>query len=850
MAPGTITSAGATPTAVITVEPLKPSKDTISRLAVEASKLASGTAGYRPVWTTRVPRQSLRVPTQQQHPALDPIATNRSHAPFKPIFLPYVVGTCSRPPQGPTGPTPPPSSTQAMSQPPSTQQHAQQSTPLLLSSSSSHPTPLKVPASRGPYVSHQTVPPPRRMVFPLSPSEMVAPTLRPVPPPAWTDPLGFTVEMLPVPCAFLRLPWPPDQNYCRLVPTHPGQTPAIVDSECSAHHLIVKRMFVERTGVSPSAFLVRYVHSPSLAMWGTPSPQDEERIARVLIDRSQNAFPSNHIMGLGFAAAATLVAHLPSQEAAAAASGKDDVCLIYFRLKLSDLPFRRRELEEDWNQRRSEIHPDVSTIVVVFDFRFSELSPLGGEVWSPASMRKLVHLTAQTQSILDAWLVHNLQGRDITIIHLPPPSFAEVVDRAISQTPIGVQITPPTPPTIVTSFTPPPPPPPQKHSQLPSAPPLQTPPPPRQNQVPHETPVTVKQFPDPTPWIPRPHKQTDQVTPPASDIATAYHIKQGEVIKVQLPAPPTQAGGSPRSKPNKQQQRALGAPQPALNIAIPSVEVAQRLIKNRHVPIQHQETEEVPDADVPPPPTPRRFHHAIRHREVPRAKPTLVRRHARHTDMGSRTSQPHETPVGTPRSTCTTRPKMVSQTHTVVETKSIADPCEQVYDHAQKRGVPPRSRGTTPFPFCGACGIWDTPAAGGTSTSSDDLVPPAPDRGGGMPYDSFGDEETMGGVWTQLLQEDETDRASSTETFSALDLGHDDESPRGAQETFMPKQTTEHSDWRYHGAWHQRSDNGSLGHDDVSQRHFERERRTSRNAAAESTRRLQLPQQPRSRWLR
>lgn len=79
-------------------------------------------------------------------------------------------------------------------------------------------------------------------------------------------------------------------------------------------------------------------------------------------------------------------------------------------------------------------------VVVVFDFRFSDLTssalkPLPSTVssWTPDHMRRLVHLTAQTHSILDSWLINNLEGRELTIIHLPPPSFASVVDAAIEK---------------------------------------------------------------------------------------------------------------------------------------------------------------------------------------------------------------------------------------------------------------------------------------------------------------------------------------------------------------------------------------------------------------------------------
>lgn len=104
------------------------------------------------------------------------------------------------------------------------------------------------------------------------------------------DPVGFTLESLPLPCAYLRLPWPPESCYCRLMPSFNGHPP-IVDDEriskahtltsvsptlegvvtkdkipqkLSSHTLIIRRMFVERIASSPSSYLIRYVYSPAI----------------------------------------------------------------------------------------------------------------------------------------------------------------------------------------------------------------------------------------------------------------------------------------------------------------------------------------------------------------------------------------------------------------------------------------------------------------------------------------------------------------------------------------------------------------------------------------------------------
>lgn len=58
---------------------------------------------------------------------------------------------------------------------------------------------------------------------------------------------------------------------------------------------------------------------------------------------------------------------------------------------------------------------------------------MSNTTWSPDSMRRIVHLTAQTHSILDSWLINNLEGRELSIIHLPPTSFAALVDSSVAK---------------------------------------------------------------------------------------------------------------------------------------------------------------------------------------------------------------------------------------------------------------------------------------------------------------------------------------------------------------------------------------------------------------------------------
>lgn len=67
--------------------------------------------------------------------------------------------------------------------------------------------------------------------------------------------VGFNAESLPLPCAFLRLPWPRGKQFSRLLPAREDGPP----STCTFRQF-VKRMIVEEICSSPPYYLLRYTH--------------------------------------------------------------------------------------------------------------------------------------------------------------------------------------------------------------------------------------------------------------------------------------------------------------------------------------------------------------------------------------------------------------------------------------------------------------------------------------------------------------------------------------------------------------------------------------------------------------
>lgn len=177
----------------------------------------------------------------------------------------------------------------------------------------------------------------------------------------YSDPVGFTCDMLPIPCAFLRLPWPTDKCYIRLMPSDQD---AINDglgdkrgngnqSDVSSsllrplttepHFLIVKRMFVERIADSPSVYLIRYVFSP--LRWSRTQqtdskegrnspvimggPMNDENLVHLLFLRSQDLFAASNTVGLGFSTSSVFVSHIHRKQSEGLMEA--DVCVFYFR---------------------------------------------------------------------------------------------------------------------------------------------------------------------------------------------------------------------------------------------------------------------------------------------------------------------------------------------------------------------------------------------------------------------------------------------------------------------------------------------------------------------------------------
>jgi hypothetical protein len=100
------------------------------------------------------------------------------------------------------------------------------------------------------------------------------------------------LNMFPLPCAYLRLPWNPNSCYCRLIPTcrknelsnNSMKKDGIHEflSKFSSknrfpYEFIVERMFVERILQSPSQYILRYVYIPSYVLLKSNSRDSHDK---------------------------------------------------------------------------------------------------------------------------------------------------------------------------------------------------------------------------------------------------------------------------------------------------------------------------------------------------------------------------------------------------------------------------------------------------------------------------------------------------------------------------------------------------------------------------------------------
>lgn len=80
-----------------------------------------------------------------------------------------------------------------------------------------------------------------------------------------STPVSFSPATLPLPCAYLRIPWPRGKHFARLLPAREGPHGQEVQPAALAFRQYVKRMIVEDICSSPPYYLMRYSHFANLA---------------------------------------------------------------------------------------------------------------------------------------------------------------------------------------------------------------------------------------------------------------------------------------------------------------------------------------------------------------------------------------------------------------------------------------------------------------------------------------------------------------------------------------------------------------------------------------------------------
>lgn len=257
------------------------------------------------------------------------------------------------------------------------------------------------------------VPPPPTVFqnVPITP-----PALRVSSIPTVDGPLRWGPEALPLPCAYLRLPWPSGRSFARLLPSKHTKT---VKPAALTYRQYVKKMMVEEVCSSPPLYLLRYVHFASAAAdWESASVKTASRLLPFIWARK--CFPGVQAISLQRWVNEDCEAVLPSQPRARIefkserfahpAWDGDDIYTVFASLPgWDDLPISYRDLEQAFLESSvMEILDQASTcgsrkmlprrkhLVLAYDCAgpFSQ--------WSPHNMRQIVHLIGQSVSMLSS----------------------------------------------------------------------------------------------------------------------------------------------------------------------------------------------------------------------------------------------------------------------------------------------------------------------------------------------------------------------------------------------------------------------------------------------------------------
>eukprot|EP01053_Blabericola_migrator_P001275 Blabericola_migrator_1__1274@NODE_132_length_13257_cov_135_196133_g116_i0_p5_GENE_NODE_132_length_13257_cov_135_196133_g116_i0NODE_132_length_13257_cov_135_196133_g116_i0_p5_ORF_typecomplete_len417_score50_55_NODE_132_length_13257_cov_135_196133_g116_i052666516 len=292
-------------------------------------------------------------------------------------------------------------------------------------------------------------------------------------------PLRWTAQSLPLPCAYLRLPWPRGRSFARLLPSRQSQS---LKPAAMAFRQFVKKMMVEEVCLSPPLYLLRYVHLASpVGPSDTAQQKAESRLLPFVWARK--AFPAIQAVSLQrWTHEGQDTLNIGSQlkftsEIIKHVLGDDDVYTAFTPLPPWDqLPLSYKDMEKAFldSEAVAKILDQISAgprkrrgveagrqkqkhLVVCFDASGRPYND-----WTPHNMRQIVHLVGQTVSVLSSLIPlylepigdalaktsHHHEGfASFQVIIFPPRKFNEGIH--------ALRVKTPAPPTKVSRESPP-----------------------------------------------------------------------------------------------------------------------------------------------------------------------------------------------------------------------------------------------------------------------------------------------------------------------------------------------------------------------------------------------------------
>ncbi|EZG56676.1 hypothetical protein GNI_102160 [Gregarina niphandrodes] len=266
-------------------------------------------------------------------------------------------------------------------------------------------------------------------------SQLIAPQQLPERGSRRNGPVAFSPDSLPIPCAYIKLPWPLSRKIARLLP--PKEIPT---GPTDIHRQYIKRMIVEEVCVDPAAFLLRYCHYSDASSPLETRLESDSRLN--IFHYCREIFPSIQVMSL--------------QHQGAEFDGSDGdtlgstrVCVIN-QNSINDRIFTVHHLIESW--RRLPVEYElweslwVSQIVpkVVEYFQCGHTVPthlailldcsVHNRDWQPHCMRLVSHMIAQIVSVAHSCIPMYLRPNQdalgfasFQIVVMPPTRFNEAV---------------------------------------------------------------------------------------------------------------------------------------------------------------------------------------------------------------------------------------------------------------------------------------------------------------------------------------------------------------------------------------------------------------------------------------